>query len=417
MNRTLLLLVTLVVGLGAGLGVARYTNMFRTTAGQSGPGADTVAREILYWTAPMDPSYRGNAPGKSPMGMDLIPVYADAAGGGSEERGAVVTIDPDVVQNLGVRSVEINRRALSQDIESVGYLDYDETLMSHIHTRTDGWIERLLVKAEGERVKRGQLLFELYSPTLVNAQEEYLEALAGKRDGLITASRERLHALGISDAQVKRLTDSRRVSQRVQLYASQDGVISKLNVREGMYVKPATEVMTLADLRQVWFLAEVFERQAFWVAAGQAAEARLDSLPGRKWEGRVDHIYPALDPVTRTLRVRLRFENPDELLKPNMFAHVSIFGEETTALAVPREALIRGREGARVILDLGNGHFAPRDVVTGIESGEYVEIVSGLQEGQRVVASGQFLIDSEASLKASMHRLQPADVDGEQHHD
>jgi Cu(I)/Ag(I) efflux system membrane fusion protein len=357
-------------------------------------------REILYWVAPMDPGYRRDGPGKSPMGMDLVPVYAD------DGDGRTVTIAPEIVQNLGVRTAMSERSRLWRGIDTVGYVDYDESRVSHIHLRTEGWLERLYVESEGERVRRGQRLFDLYSPELVNAQEEYVQALKlGNRD-LAQASRERLKALGIPENQIAQLKKTRRVQQTITLYAPQDGVVSTLPVREGMFVRPAMRVMSLADLSSVWLLAEVYERQADWVKVDQPAEVRLTYRPGEVWHGEVEYIYPSLDPKTRTLRVRLRFDNPQEALKPNMYASVRIFGgPRENIIVVPLQALIRTGRAERVIVALGEGRFAAREVLAGIESGDWVEIIDGLDAGEEVVISGQFLIDSEASLKASLMRM------------
>lgn len=203
------------------------------------------------------------------------------------------------------------------------------------------------------------------------------------------------------------LNKTRKVEQYVQVYAPQDGIVDKLNVREGMYVTPSIEIMSLADLSSVWILAEVFERQVNWIKQGQPAEVTLSYLPGRKWEGKVEYVYPSLNPKTRTLKVRLRFENHDEALKPNMFAKITIYaGPTEETIVIPREALIRTGNDERVIISIGKGRYQARQVVAGIESGDFVEIKNGLAEGDRVVTSGQFLIDSEASLKASLRRMQ-----------
>ncbi|MDH5180453.1 MAG: efflux RND transporter periplasmic adaptor subunit [Gammaproteobacteria bacterium] len=357
-------------------------------------------KKILYWVAPMDPSYRRDGPGKSPMGMDLVPVYDE--GGDSD-----VTISSAVENNLGVRTLPVERGKLWRKIDTVGYVDFDENRISHIHLRSTGWIEKLIVHSEGERVKKGQLLFELYSPELVNAQDDYIQALRTGNKFLLSASRERLQALGISDQQIKVIQKKMRSEQFVRVYAPQDGIVAKLMVREGMYVSPQMEVMSLADLSSIWILGEVFESQANWVKEGQPADVRLSYIPGREWEGSVEYIYPSLNQKTRTLKVRLRFDNPDEVLKPNMFANVSIYGgPKEQTLIIPREALIRGGGDDRVILALGKGRFRAVRVTAGIESGNWIEIMAGLQEGDRVVTSGQFLIDSEASQKASFGRMQ-----------
>lgn len=362
-------------------------------------------KKLLYYRHPHNPTITSDKPMKDEMGMDYVPVYDDGG-------GLSVRISPAVENNMGVRTAIAEYNKLWRRVETVGYVDFDENRIAHIHLRTKGWIEKLLVKSEGERVKKGQLLFEVYSPDLVNAQEEYLQALATGSRRLIPASKERLVALGISDRQIKQLGKTRKVTQYVQVYAPQDGIIDKLNVREGMFVMPQKEVMSLADLSSVWLLAEVFEKQADWIRTGQSADVTLAYLPGRTWEGEVEYIYPSLNPKTRTLKVRLRFDNADESLKPNMFANVTIYaGPKSEIIVIPREALIRTGTEERVILSMGNGRYQPRKVVAGIESGDWVEISHGLDEGDVVVTSGQFLIDSEASLKASFKRMSSANTD------
>ncbi len=367
-------------------------------------------KKILYWVAPMDANYRRDEPGKSPMGMDLVPVYEE------EGDGTAVKISPSVVQNMGVRTEPVKFGRLWRRIDTVGYVGYDEDRMSHIHLRTDGWIEKLFVKSAGDTVRKGDVLFLLYSPTLVNAQEEFLQSLRVGNKSLRDASRDRLMALGVSRDQVNELSKTRKAQPLLKFYAPQDGVMTELKVREGMYVKPATEVMTLADLSTVWLMAEVFESQADWVKVDQPAEVNLKYLPGREMEGKVGYVYPTLNPKTRTLKVRLRFDNPDFILKPNMYADVTIFGgAKKNLLYIPREALIRTGQQARVILDAGNGRYEAREVTVGIESGDAVEIVAGLHEGEKVVISGQFLIDSEASLKASLTRMKSVESEQVSH--
>jgi Cu(I)/Ag(I) efflux system membrane fusion protein len=368
-------------------------------------GADPASGEpeILYWVAPMDPEYRRDEPGKSPMGMDLVPVYADAAGGGDP---AVVSIDPTVVNNLGVRTAPAGRGPLARRVETVGYVSYDEDSLQHIHSRVDGWIETLAIKSAGDPVASGQLLFQLYSPTLVNAQQEYLAALSGRNTALINASRQRLQSLGVSGSEIARLDRERAASRLIGVFAETDGYAAELGVREGIFITPATEIMSLARLDQVWVLVEVFERQAAWIRVGQQAEVELDYLPGQSWQGVVDYVYPELDPATRTLKVRLRFNNESHALRPNMFARIRIFGSETDPVVyVPREALIRGGSINRVVVALGGGQFRAQPVDVGIESGEWVEIRSGISEGDLIVTSGQFLIDSESNIESALTRM------------
>jgi Cu(I)/Ag(I) efflux system membrane fusion protein len=357
--------------------------------------------EILYWVAPMDPGFRRDEPGKSPMGMDLVPVYAD-----KDADSDAVHISASVEQSLGVRTSKVERRSLWRKVDATGYVGFDESRVSQINLRTEGWIERLLVKNEGERVKKDQLLFEFYSPQLVNAQKEYVQAKRRNDTLMLSATKEKLLALGMVQADIQRLVKTSKVTNTVRVLAPQNGTVTSLNVREGMYVKPATEIMSLADLSSVWLQAEVFESQVDWVTEAQSAEARLNYMPGEVFSGRVDYVYPVLDPKTRTLQVRLRFDNPDERLKPNMYARVTIFGKSHPgALSIPREALIRGQDIDRVVVALGNGSYTVYEVMSGIESGNWVEIIAGLEVGDEVVTSAQFLIDSEASLAGSIRRL------------
>ena len=398
-------LLIIVAAIVAALFVGFVAGRFGPAGSDDGSGRTTVGeREILYWVAPMDPNFRRDEPGKSPMGMDLVPVYADEAGTDGPD---VVSIDPAIVNNLGVRTASAERGVLSRRIETVGYVGYDEDTLHHVHTRVDGWIEKLAVNATGDPVRQGQVLFELYSPTLVNAQEEFLATLGSAVQGLADASRQRLLALGVNQAEIDRLARDRRVRQRIQVFAQSGGFIAHLGVREGIYVTPATEIMSIAELDQVWVLAEVFERQAAWVRPGQRADVELDYLPGKRWQGTVDYVYPELDEKTRTLKVRLRFDNADEVLRPNMFTRVTILGTETDAVVhVPRAALIRGGKVNRVVVSLGDGRFRAQPVEIGIESGDRVEIRRGVVAGEEVVTSGQFLIDSESNIDAALARFQ-----------
>ena len=397
--------MTFVIGaivIAIALGILIGRSMSSTTGASTEPAAGG-AREVLYWVAPMDANYRRDEPGKSPMGMDLVPMYADEVDG---EPG-VVAIDATIVNNLGVRTARAQRGELSRRIETVGYVAYDEDTVQHVHTRVDGWIEKLATKATGDTVEKGQLLFELYSPTLVNAQEEYLIALRSSNTLLLKASKERLAALGVTAREIARLDKERTVRQRVRVYAEVDGVITHLGVREGIFVTPATEIMSVAKLDRVWVLAEVFERQAAWVKPGQSAMVELDYLPGKMWHGEVDYVYPALDPKTRTLKVRIRFDNAAETLRPNMFARVTIQGDSVGQVVhVPREALIRGGSVNRVVLALGDGRFRAQPVQVGIESGDRIAIRKGVAAGDLVVVSAQFLIDSESNIGSALARMQ-----------
>jgi membrane fusion protein, copper/silver efflux system len=400
---------TVIIALSAGLlgaiGMygAQQSGMLGGSA-SSMSSSESTEKKVLYWVAPMDPNFRSDNPGKSPMGMDLIPVY-EGQENNDDDSGAI-KIKPSVVNNIGVRTAPVERLDLSRNIETVGYLDYDESKIQQVHVRSDGWIEKLAVKSVGERVKRGQLLFEYYSPDLANAQAEYLQALQTGRKGLIAASAERLRALDFGRPQINALRKNRKIQRLVKVRAPQDGVVSSMNVRDGMYITQKKSTFTLADLSSVWLLADVFEDQAQAVEVGQEARMNLSYAPGKHWEGKVEYIYPTLDAKARTLKVRLKFDNPNEELKPNMYAKVSISGVgKDDVLTVPREAVIRSGKRDRLVLSLGEGRFKSVEVISGIEANQRIEIKKGISENDTVVTSGQFLIDSEASLSASIQRL------------
>lgn len=406
MKKPILVVVAIVIALAIGVMAGRSMDSKSGAPAGTANGGD---REILHWVAPMDPNYRRDEPGKSPMGMDLVAVYADEVDG----QPGVVSIDATIVNNLGVRTAKAQRGQLSQRIETVGYVEYDEDTVQHVHTRVDGWIEKLATKATGDPVAKGQLLFELFSPMLVNAQEEYLVALRSNNNLLLKASKERLAALGVPDSEIARLDKDRTVRRRIRVYAEADGVIAHLGVREGIYVTPSTEIMSVAKLDKVWVLAEVFERQAAWVKPGQQAMVELDYLPGETLHGKVDYVYPELDPKTRTLKVRLRFDNAAETLRPNMFARVTIQGDSIGEVVhVPREAVIRGGAVNRVVVALGEGRFRAQPVDIGIESGDRVAIRKGISAGELVVVSGQFLIDSESNIGSALARMQDTSDEG-----
>lgn len=407
--KTILAIIFAILLFGAGVLLAPRLQPFLAHLGHETPApvdssaATTKERKPIKYRHPMNPTIFSDTPAKDDMGMDYIPVYAD---GEDTAAGPGIRIAPEVVNNLGVRTAPVERGDLSRRIETVGYLDYDERALSHVHLRASGWVENLKVRTLGERVRQSDLLLEVYSPDLVNVQKEYLQTLRGDRAELKASGRDRLLALGVPESQIQLLEKEGRVRQLTSVYARQNGIVSALNIREGMYVMPETELMTLADVSTIWVKVEVFEQQAGWLAVGQKAEVRLPHAPGEKWEGVVEYIYPDVDAKTRALRARLRFPNPGERLKFNMFADIVIHATpRAKVLNIPGEALIRTGTEQRVIVDLGEGRFEARPVEIGMESGDRVEIRSGLKEGERVVTSAQFLLDSESSVRASLQRM------------
>ena len=359
----------------------------------------------LYWVAPMDPNYRREKPGKSPMGMDLIPVYENKKSENDAGPGTI-TIEPHVVNNLGVRVATVEKKALEEKILTVGYVKFDENNLIHIHPRVSGWVDKLYVKATGDPVSAGQPLYSLYSPELVNAQEELILALNRGSSFLIKAAENRLKALQIPLSFIEKLRKNKSVEQSIVFYSPQGGVIDNLNIREGFYVQPGTTLFSIGALDKVWVEAEVFESQAALVKKGDRVTMNLDYLPGTKWAGNVDYIYPTLDSKTRTMRLRLKFDNAEKKLVPNMFAQVVIHSESNEdLLLIPREALIQTGNQDRVVLALGEGSFKSIEVTTGREDQENVEILAGLNEGDEVVSSAQFLLDSESSKTSDFMRM------------
>ena len=377
----------------------------------------------LYWVAPMDANYKRDKPGKSPMGMDLVPVYANKMSTLSNEEGA--TISPTVVQNIGVRTARVMRENLPRIIDTVGYVGVDENYIEHLHSYENGWIKKLYVKESGEHVKKGQVLMAIYSPELIYAQQELVLALKNKslkkgalRDGAnplgdyedkldyINAAKLKLNALGVSDKQIARIKKNKKSEMLVDIEAPMSGIISEFGVREGMYVTPTLNLVTIESLSKIWVVAEVYSKQGEWVEIGQKVEATFDDFPSKKWSGKVEFIGHMLNPITRTLEVRLAFDNINHELKHNMLANVKIFAKpQLNALTIPREALIRSGKGDRVILDLGKGNFVAQEVEIGVESDGKYEILAGLKQGEIVVTSAQFLIDSESSVTAGIRRI------------
>ena len=395
------LLITALVGLLAG---SALTLFFSSLNEQTDDSEQKAAP--LYWVAPMDANYRRDKPGKSPMGMDLVPVYA--ADTKQEMQAGVVTIAPHVINNLGVRTALVSRQNLSLPIHTVGYVRYNEDTLVHIHPRVEGWVDTLYVKTAGQKIEQGEPLYSLYSPQLVNAQEEFLLARNRQNSSLTAAALERLKALQMPQDSIAKLSQSGKVLQTVVFNAPQSGVVDNLNIREGFFVKPGTTLLSIGALDEVWLEAEIFERQASLVKPGLQASMTLGYLPGQTWQGKLDYIYPTLDAITRTVRVRLRFANPQRQLKPNMFANIVIqTQQQTDVLLVPKEAVIRAGKQDRVVLALGEGQFKSVAVTLGLLTQDSAQILSGVQAGDKIVTSAQFLIDSQSSITSDFKRMSP----------
>ncbi|MFO7808460.1 efflux RND transporter periplasmic adaptor subunit [Guyparkeria sp.] len=377
----------------------------------SGDDGETVTR----WTCPMHPQIVEEEPGSCPIcGMDLVEKEYPASevdGGQSDSAQEVpsypsVSVDPITVRHMNVVISEAAERQLAGEIRTVGTVGYDEDRLAHVHPRAEGWVETLKVASIGASVKQGDVLLEVYSPDIVSAQQDYLVALRRGMDDLIESSRARLELLNVPEATIDRIRQQGKVTRTIPLLAPQDGYVAEIDLREGMYIRPDMELYTIARRDQVWVNVDVLERRMQSVGEGQTARMQVDGIPGHEFEGTVDFVYPELDPQSRTLRVRLVFDNEEGLLRPNQFAEVTLSpANAPEVLAVPSTAIIPAPGGARVVVRTGEGRFRPMVVETGVEAGGYTEIVSGLEAGDQVVASGQFLIDSESNVQAAFSRL------------
>lgn len=398
---------------------SRHTRESPVDASNAGLCPDGAAP--LYWKAPMDPSYVRDEPGKSPMGMDLVPVCGEGADSGE---GRDIVVDAATVQNIGVRTTLVERRDLSRSIRAVGRVAYDERRVAHVHTKVQGWVENLLVDFVGQRVERGEPLLEIYSPELVATQEELLLAaryrdatsespfsdVRGGGDALYAATQRRLALFDVPERDIERLLRTGEVKRTLTLYAPASGVVTQLGVRSGMEVNPNSNLYTIADLSKVWVLADVYEYELPWLEIGQRAAVELPYLPGDPVTGELTYISPFLDPQTRTAEVRLELDNPDGRLKPAMLGSALIAGAPVSGvLAVPSEAVIRSGRRTIAVVALGHGRFEPRDIVLGLDSGDgWLEVRSGLGEGDSVVISSQFLLDSESNLREAVRKLRGA---------
>ncbi len=368
----------------------------------------------LKYVCPMHSQIVRDDEGSCPIcGMDLVSKMIQE--GDANEGPPIVRIRPETIQNMGVRTEKVVVGNMRKRVDALGRVTYDEDAQSHVHPRTEGWVERLLVRSEGDPVKKGDVLLELYSPDIVNAQEEFLLAMKGEKSGLlkgrgrhlVASAKQRLRLLDVPNSVIRHVEKTGSVRQRVPVLAPRDGVVTSMGLKEGMYVTPSLRMFTVANIDKIWVQVDVFEHQIDWFEVNTAAEISVAALPGRIWKGKVDYIYPELDSMTRTLKVRLRFDNADGKLKPNMLANATIWsGAKKNVLSVPRDAIIETGKRQVVILALGEGRFQPSAVSTGIWSEGRVEIQHGLLPDAEVVVSGQFLIDSESNLLASFRRMQ-----------
>ncbi len=373
-------------------------------------------RKILYWKAPMTPGFTSDKPGKSPMGMDLVPVYED-----KEDFGEGILINPIVVQNIGVKTETVKKRTLTREIRTVGILTYDERKVTHIHTKYKGWVEKLYVDFTGQEVKKDDLLAEVYSPELVSTQEELLVAMKynqslkdspfteiGKgAERLFESTKRRLELFDVPEHQIEQLIRDKKITKTLHIHSTFRGFVVKKEASQGMFIQPGMSLYTIADLTNIWVLADVYEYELPWIKIGQKVEMNLSYFPGKKFQGKVTYIDPFMDSKTRTLKVRMEFDNPAWKLKPNMYANVTLKSAiEKKSVAVPEEAVIHSGEKETVIVQNSSGGFDSRVLTLGAQANGYYQVIKGLKAGENVVTSSSFLLDSESRLKDALSKLQ-----------
>ena len=378
-----------------------------------------TGKKIKYWVAPMDPTYIRKEPGKSPMGMDLVPVYDEQ--GGDKEPASVIRIDPVTMQNMGVRLARVERKPLVKNIRTYGSITYDERRIHTINTKFNGWIEKLHVNFIGDKVRKGQPLFDIYSPELVTTQEEYLLAVQqcsslcespypSIREGakrLIEASRTRLRYWDLTDEQIKQIENTGKVQKTLTIYSPASGVVIEKDAFEGHYVKTGEHQFVIADLSKVWVDVDVYEYELPWIRRGMPAHMDLSYIPGKRFMGTVLYVYPFLEQKTRTAKLRLEFKNPHYLLKPGMYANVYLKSViSKSSLVIPQEAVIDSGVRKVVFVSLGKGKFQPRVVKIGVEGNENeFQVLEGLKKGEMIVVSAQFMLDSESRLREAIQKM------------
>ena len=411
-------ILRLLVPLAVGLAIGNWWG-----AGASDTDYPEHEQQTVIHRCPMHPTVVSEGPGSCPIcSMDLVADEIERKTTSTGERQlGTVAIDATTIQNMGVRTAIVDRRSLVRSVRAVGRVDYDETRMSDVNTKVPGWVEKLHVDFTGQRVERGQPLLEIYSPELVNAQEEHLialeyvqrlqrqrvaeDVLQGARD-LVEASAQRLRFLDVTEERIARLEAGGTVSRTVTVESPQQGVVVHKAVFEGAYIRPGEHLYRIADLSHVWVIADLFERDLPWVQQGQGATVSLAHLPDQTLHGTVEHIFPFLDADTRSVRARLAFDNAARLLKPEMFADVLIDAPAVAdVVAAPVQAILHTGARRLAIVHLGDGRFQPRAVEVGIEADGWYEIRSGLREGDEIVTSAQFLIDSESHLKTAVNNM------------
>ncbi|MBL1261169.1 MAG: efflux RND transporter periplasmic adaptor subunit [Thiotrichaceae bacterium] len=384
-----------------------------------GTPALSSERKVLFYRNPMNPAVTSSVFMQDNMGMDYIAVYAQGVGGGDEPVGTV-TIDPVTVQNIGVRTALAETRDLSRVLNGLGRVDFNEERLSRLHPKTSGWIESLKIDETGKQVSKGTILLGIYSPELVAAQQEYLVALNNwemVRHGTVThmkkssrsileSARERLQLFDVPAHQIHELEKSRKIKKQLHIHSPFEGRVMHIGVRKGQYVTPKNELYMIADLSRIWVNVDVFEDEMSWLQLGDRAEMRVRAEPGRTYKGNITFIHPVLNRKSRTVQVRLEFDNADLSLKPGMFANVALYVDtQASAVVVPTEAIVRSGNREQLFVVRAAGKFEPREVTLGVSAQGLTQILSGLKAGEQVVTSSQFLIDSESKLREATAKM------------
>lgn len=446
MKKTILIsIIFLIVGLAVG----------KFFLGGESDSADKKERKILFYRAPMNPEMTSPTPKKDEMGMDYVPVYEEEKKGGEkkiayyqdpmhpwytsdkpgiapdcgmdlvpvyegEENTNGIKIDPTVIQNIGVTTEEVKKRTLTKEIRTVGKIEYDETKLYTINTKYMGWVEKLYVNYTGKYVSKGEKLLEVYSPDLVSTQEEYLQALKYRNslanssedikkgaEDLVLSAKRRLLYWDISEIEIDNLEKKGIPKKTLPIYSPANGIVTDKMIVEGDNIMTGMNLFKIADLSNVWVIAEIYQFELPWVKVGQTADIELSYLPGRSYKGKITYIYPYLGMETKTVKVRVELKNTSSYdFKPGMFANVIIKSPiNIESIAVPEQAIIRSGERDIAIISLGNGYFEPREVKLGVSANGYVQILDGIHEGEQIVTSSQFLIDSESNLKAAINQM------------
>jgi multidrug efflux pump subunit AcrA (membrane-fusion protein) len=418
LSRSKLFLLVVVISLlasGITLGLVYWRgHLPGKSAGESHPAA-VSQRKVLYWVDTMNPTRKSDKPGKAPDGMDLVPVYADEAGPGETPPPGAVKISPEKQQLIGVQYGKVAERPVTETLRTVGRVTYDETKIARIHTKVEGWIDQVFVNFTGKLVEKNQPLISIYSPDLVSTQQEFLIAKRGKDSlgnypnagiaqgavSLYQASRERLRLWDVNDEQIRELEERGTPSRTLTLYSPIGGFVVTRNAFDKQRITPDTELYTIADLSTVWVLADIYEYELPQIHMGQAAAMTLSYFPGRTYAGTISYIYPQLDNATRTVKVRIEFSNPGFELKPDMYSNVELKLDYGKQLSVPEEAVLDSGSEQIVFVARDGGYFEPRKVQLGAKVDNRYIVLSGLRRGEKIVTSGNFLIDSESQLKSA----------------